>query len=305
MKSSFISCIRTRVRRRLAPFLLFLLLLALGAPLTPAQEAPYFVTYDHHLEEPGNLEVETSSTLGVPRFRQRLFFAPYSEIEYGVTARWTTELYFEGQSTSGDSAVFTGLRLENRFRPFKREHWINPVLYLEYEDVNEATRIQKEIVGHAELSAERNTELADTDAHELETKLILSSNLHDWNLAGNFIAEKNLSASEGFEFGYALGVSRPLARLATGGECRWCRENFIVGAEMYGGLGSTLDLSLRETAHYIAPVIRWQIGDNSSIHFSPAIELTHVSNPVLLRFGYSYEIHGFGQKVAGMFGGRP
>jgi hypothetical protein len=303
MDSSLLPPIRPAARLLRALFLL--LLLAYAASIVRAQDAPYFVTYDHHVEEPGNLEVETSSTLGIPRSGQRLFFAPYSEIEYGVTGRWTTELYFEGQSTSGDSAVFTGWRLENRFRPLKREHWINPVLYLEYEGVNEATRIQKEIVGHSELSNERNVELADTHAHELETKLILSSNLHDWNLAGNFIVEKNLSAKEGFEFGYALGVSRPLARIATGGECRWCRENFIAGVEMYGGLGGTLDLSLHNTAHYIAPVIRWQIGDNSSVHFSPAIGLTHVSNPVLLRFGYSYEIQGFGRKVARMFGGRP
>jgi len=281
------------------------LLLLLAASNVRAQEAPYFVTYDHHLEEPGNLEVETSSTLGIPRSGQRLFFAPYSEIEYGVTGRWTAELYFESQSTSGDSAVFTGWRLESRFRPFKREHWINPVLYLEYEGVNEASRIQKEIVGHSELSTERNDELADTHAHELETKLILSSDRHDWNLAGNFIAEKNLSATEGFEFGYSVGVSRPLARIATGSECHWCRENFNAGVEMYGGLGSTLDLSLHHTAHYIAPVIRWQITNNSSIHFSPAIGLTNVSNPALLRFGYSYEIQAFDRKVARMFGGKP
>jgi hypothetical protein len=282
-----------------------LLLLIFPSAIARAQEAPYFVTYDHHLEEPGNLEIETSSTLGVPRSGQRLFFAPYTEIEYGVAGRWTAELYFEGQSTSGDSAVFTGWRLENRFRPLKREHWINPVLYLEYEGVNEASRIQKEIVGHSPLSNERNVELADTHAHELESKLILSSNSHDWNLAGNFIMEKNLSATEGFEFGYSLGVSRPLASIATAAECRWCRENFIAGVEMYGGLGSTPDLSLRETAHYLSPVIRWQFSENSSIHFSPAIGLTHVSNPVLLRFGYSYEVQSFGRKVARMFGGRP
>ena len=245
-----------RIRPALLRALPLFLLLA-AASIVRAQEAPYFVTYDHHLEEPGNLELETSSTLGIPRSGQRLFFAPYSEIEYGVTGRWTAELYFEGQSTSGDSAVFTGWRLENRFRPLKREHWINPVLYLEYEGVNEASRIQKEIVGHSELSDEHNAELADTRAHELETKLILSSNLHDWNLAGNFIVEKNLSASEGFEFGYSLGVSRPLAKIATGGECRWCRENFAARVEMYGGLGGTLDLSLHDTAHYLAPVIRW------------------------------------------------
>jgi hypothetical protein len=201
--------------------------------------------------------------------------------------------------------VFTGWRLENRFRPFKREHWINPVLYLEYEGVNEASRIEKEIVGHAEFSSERNAELADTHAHELETKLILSSNLHDWNLATNFIVEKNLSSPEGFEFGYTFGVARPLAKLASGGQCRWCRENFIAGVEMYGGLGSTLDLSLHGTAHYLAPAVRWQISDNSSIHISPAIGLTHVSNPVILRVGYSYEIQAFGRKVSRMFGARP
>jgi hypothetical protein len=280
------------------------LLLLLGAvALAHAQEAPYFVAYDHHLEEPGNLEIETSATAGIPRSGQRLFAAPYAEIEYGVTGLWTAELYLESQATSGDSMVFTGWRLENRFRPLKREHGINPVLYLEYENVNEASRILKEIEGHSEISSERNAALSRTPAHELEAKLILSSDVHDWNLAGNFLATKNFSASEGFEFGYALGVARPLARIASGKQCRLCRENFVAGLEMYGGLGSTLDLSLHETAHYVAPGIAWQMSDNSSLRFSAGFGLTQVSNPVLLRFGYSYEIRGFGRKLAQMFGG--
>ncbi len=273
------------------------------ATLARAQEAPYFVTYDHHLEEPGNLEIETSSTTGIPRSGQQLFFAPYAEIEYGVTGRWTSELYLEGQATSGDSAVFTGWRIENRFRPLKREHGINPVLYLEYENVNEASRILKEIEGHSEISSGRNAELSATHVHELETKLILSSDVHDWNIAGNFLATKNFSATEGFEFGYALAVARPLARLASGKRCRFCRENFVAGLELYGGLGSTLDLSMHETAHYLAPAIGWQFSDNSSLRFSTAVGLTHVSNPVLLRVGYSYEIRGFGRKLAQVFGG--
>jgi hypothetical protein len=284
---------------------LFGLLILLGSAVATAQESPYFVTYDHHMEEPGNLEIEGSTTMGVPRSGQRFFFAPYTEMEYGVTGRWTTEFYLESQATSGDSAVFTGWRWENRFRPFAREHVVNPVLYLEYESVNEATRIQKEIVGHAEISDESNAELADTAAHELEGKLILSSTVHDWNLAANFIAEKNLSASEGFEFGYAFGFSRPLSRLATGSECRWCRENFVAGLEMYGGLGSTQDLSLHHTAHYIAPAVRWQFSHSSSLCFSPAIGITGVSNPLLIRVGYSYEIQAFGRKVAMLFGGKP
>jgi hypothetical protein len=270
-----------------------------------AQESPYFVTYDHHLEEPGNLEIETSSTMGVPRSGQRFYLAPYIELEYGVTGRWTSELYLEGQSTAGDSAVFTGWRFENRFRPLKREHWINLVLYLEYEGINEASRIQKEIVGNAPGFGEPNSELGQTHAHELETKLIFSSNVHDWNLAENFIVEKNLSAEEGFEFGYALGVSRLLATLASGANCRFCRENFSAGLELYGGLGGTNGFGLHDTAHYAAPVIAWQISDNASLRFSPAIGLTHDSNPVLLRFGYSYEIRGLRTKLARLFGAKP
>src|SRR5438270_307927 len=114
---------------------------------TPAcmsgQESPYFVTYDHHLEEPGNLEIATSATAGAARRGQRAYFAPYAELEYGVLGRWTSELYLEGQSRAGDGAVFTGWRFENRVRPLLREHWINPVLYVEFEAINEADKIQK------------------------------------------------------------------------------------------------------------------------------------------------------------------
>jgi hypothetical protein len=278
--------------------------LLLGLRL-PAQEKPYFVTYDHHLEEPRDLEIATSTTIGVPRSGQQAFLAPYMELEYGVKAWWTTEFYLEGQSTRGDSAVFTGWRWENRFRLLSREHWVNPVLYVEYENINEASRIQKEIVGHAPEFDEPNSELTQSHAHELETKLILSSNTHDWNIAGNFVVEKNLSEAEGFEFGYAFGVARPLATVASARECRFCRENFTAGLEMYGGLGSTDAFGLHNTAHYLAPVISWQVSQNASFHISPAIGLTHQSNPVLLRIGYSYEVEGFGRKLARLLGGKP
>src|SRR5438270_726929 len=82
------------------------------------QESPYFVTYDHYLEEPGNLEVEYFSTFG-PQHGGNDFHAFWAELEYGVTAWWTTELYVDGQTTFGDSTLFTGVRWENRFRPLK------------------------------------------------------------------------------------------------------------------------------------------------------------------------------------------
>lgn len=270
-----------------------------------AQESPYFVTYDHHLEEPGNLELEVYTTSGVPRSGQVAYVAPYMELEYGVTGWWTSELYLEGQGTIGDSSVFTGWRLENRFRLFQREHLINPVLYVEYERISEASRIQKEIVGGGPDVSSPNSELQPTKAHELEAKLILSSTVHDWNIAGNFITEKNLSEAEGFEFGYAFGVYRPLATLASAKSCRFCRENFVAGVEIYGGLGSTEDgFSAYDTAHYIAPVVSWQMSDNSSLHFSPSFALNRYGSPVLFRFGYSFEIRGFGSKLANLFTGK-
>jgi hypothetical protein len=284
--------------------ILFVFIFLAGGGWIQAQESPYFVTYDHHLEEPGNLELEVYTTSGIPRSGQVAYVAPYMEMEYGVTGRWTSELYLEGQGTVGDSAVFTGWRFENRFRPLEREHWINPVLYLEYERTSEATRIQKEIVGGGPDVTSPNSELQATKNHELEAKLILSGTTHDWNIAGNFITEKNLSQSEGFEFGYAFGVSRSLASLASGNACRLCRENFLAGIEIYGGLGSTEDgFSVHNTAHYVAPVISWQITDSGSLRFSPSFALTHEGSPVVLRFGYSYELRAFGSKLAQLFGG--
>jgi hypothetical protein len=260
------------------------------------------VTYNHHMEEPGNLDIEVSSTTDVPRSGQRFYSAPYLELEYGVTTQWTSELYREGQSTWADSTVFTGWRFENRFKPLHREHWINPVLYLEYEDLSEASRIQKEIEGGGPDLISRNALLTPLRARELETKLILSSDYHDWNIAENFIAAKNFSQSEGVEFGYSFGVSRPLGTLASGANCRFCRENFIVGAEMCGGLGSTLEFGVRNTAHYIAPVLSWAISDNSTLRFSPGFGLTQKSNVVLFRFGYTYEVQNFGSRISKLFG---
>src|SRR5258708_9901820 len=282
-----------------------LILLLFLATRSSAQESPFFVTYNHHKEEPGNLDIEVSSTTGVPRSGQRLYSAPYLELEYGVTARWTSEIYLEGQSTWGDSTVFTGWRLENRYKLLSREHWINPVLYLEYEDLNEASRIQKEVDGGGPDLSSSNRVLTRTRNHELEGKLILSSDYHDWNISENFILAKNFSQSEGVEFGYSFGASRPLARLASAANCTVCRENFSLGAEMYGGLGSTLGFGLHDTEHYIAPVISWTIGDNSTLPFSPGFGLTHQTNPVLIRLAHTYEIQGFGSRVSKFFGLKP
>jgi hypothetical protein len=268
-----------------------------------AQYSPYFVTYDHHMEEPGNLEITTQSTVGIQKHDLPTYWAPLVELEYGATGWWSTSLYLEGAGQPNDATVFTGFRFENRFKPLKTEHRINPVLYFEFENINEASRIQKEVVGHSELTDEPLSSLRGEKARELEGKLILSSNLKNWNIAENFIVEKNFTEDEGVEFGYALGIYRPLATIASGNPCRFCRENFTAGLELYGGLGSTEQFGFRDTAHYIAPAIAWRVSENSTLRFSPGFGLTASSARNLLRFSYTYEIPGFGDAVRSMFRG--
>jgi hypothetical protein len=269
-----------------------------------AQESPYIVTYDHYLEEPGNLEVEYFSTFGTQRGGND-FHAYWAEFEYGVKAWWTTEFYLDGQTTFGDSTTFTGMRWENRFRPLKHEHFINPVIYVEYEQISEADKIIKEVEGHdvQSDSASPNAELRNGHNHELEFKLLLSKSFRGWNVAVNPLMTKNLSPSNPWEFGYAVGASRPLALKASPKRCTFCRENFIAGVEMYGGLGDTQSLGLHQTSHYLAPVAAWNLPSGWTLRLSPGFGLNDNSHRLLLRWGVSREFSGFGEMVGRLLGG--
>jgi len=264
--------------------------LFLAAGSVMAQESPYFITYDHHMEEPGNLEISISPVLGVPKQGNKSVGTTI-ELEYGTRGWWTTALYLDGQSTFRDSALFTGYRIENRFRLLMNEHWINPVFYIEYADINGADKVLKEVVGFdswRDLVA-ANSEARQEKEREIETKLILSRNHHGWNFAGNLIAEKNL-AEPAWEFGYALGANRPLALAATPNECNFCRENFSAGVELYGGLGESHRRTLSGTSHYLAPTVAWTLPNGVTTRFGVGVGLNGNSNRTLVRFGLSYEI---------------
>jgi len=282
-------------------------LFTLGFVSSPslAQESPYIVTYDHHLEEPGNLEVEYFSTFGTQRGGND-FHAYWIEFEYGATAWWTTEFYLDGQTTFNDSTVVTGFRWENRFRPLRDEHFINPVIYIEYENISEADKIIKEVEGHDVESdhADSNAVLKKDYDHELEFKLILSKDFKGWNFAVNPLATKNLSPSNPWEFGYAAGISRPLALKASATRCTFCRENFIAGVEVYGGLGDTQSFGLHETSHYIAPAFAWNLPSGWTVRLSPGFGLNDNSHRLLLRWGVSREFSGFGEMFRSLLGGR-
>jgi hypothetical protein len=274
----------------------------LGVVGCRAQEPPYFVAYSHDLEEPGNLEIAVKSAQGSPKHGNS-FISETLELEYGAKAWWTTELYLAGQHTSNDSTIFTGWRWENRFRPLLREHFINPVIYAEYENINAGDRSLLEVVGHDSISdlVLTNAQGRPDTERELELKLILSSNVRGWNISENFISEKNFAAAEPWEFGYALGISRPLALAASSRSCVFCRENFALGAELYGGLGDLEGFGLNATSHYAGPTIGFSIPHGPTVSFSPNFGLNDNSVGAIYRFKVSYEVE---QIFGRLHGGR-
>jgi len=287
----------------LCSFLFAFSVLLVAAP-GQSQESPYIVTYDHYLEEPGSLEVEYFSTFGTQRGGND-FHAFWAEFEYGATAWWTTEVYLDGQTTFNDSTIFTGFRLENRVRLLQREHFVNPVLYMEYEHISGADKILKEIEGH-DVEADTgdpNALAREEHKNELEFKLLLSKTVKGWNIAENTLAAKNLANSP-WEFGYAMGASRPMTLKASAQRCSFCRENFIAGVEMYGGLGDRYSFGLHDTSHYLAPVVAWNL-PNWTLRLSPGFGLNDNSHRFLLRWGVSREFSGFGTAIARLFGGHP
>jgi len=288
---------------RVLPAVVFLVSLTFVTPAVRGQESPYVVTYDHYLEEPGNLEIEYFSTFGTQRGGND-FHGFWVEFEYGATAWWTTEIYLEGQSTFNESTLFTGYRWENRLRPLKSEHFINPILYFEYESKSGADKILKEVEGH-DVQADfliPNAEARKEHIHEVELKLILSSTVKGWNFSENILAAKNLS-NHPWEFGYALGASRPLAMKASATRCSFCPQNFVAGVEMYGGLGDRYSFGLKDTSHYVAPAIAWNLPSGWTLRLSSGFGLNDNSHRLLLRWGISREISGFGEMVTRMFGG--
>jgi hypothetical protein len=265
-------------------------MLFVAAPRARAQEPPYLVTYSDALEEPGNLEIAFKGVQAAPK-NANAFTSGTLEMEYGALGWWTTEIYLSGQTTQNDSTVFNGFRWENRVRPPRRQHFINPLLYVEYENVNEADKSFLEVVGHdtvQNLQVNNALRRRDTE-HSMEFKLILSSDFKGWNISENMIAEKNLN-NEPWEFGYALGTYRLLSSKASPKPCVFCRQNISVGAELYGGLGDRYSFGVTGTSQYLGPIVSLEVPRGPTISFEPSFGLNANSVGVLWRFKVSYEV---------------
>jgi len=187
-------------------------------------------------------------------------------------------------------------------RPSPLAHWINPVFYFEFENLNEADKALLTVVGHdgvAELNEPASVTRHEKE-RELEAKLILDSSFKGWTLAENLIAEKNLQHGP-YEFGYAVGIYRGLSSATTPGRCNFCLSNIQAGVEMYGGLGTNDNFGLQNTSHYLAPTIGWTLSRGVTFKFSPNFGLTDTSAGLLIRFGMFAEVEDFAGAIKKLF----
>lgn len=267
----------------------------LAGPMRSHAQENYFVTYTQHMEEPGNLELSSKFLASSPKAGNS-FLANSTEFEMGVKTWWTSEIYLDSQVTANESSVFTGFRFENRFRPLLKEHWINPVLYAEFENINSANKSLLEVVGHDGIDDFLGRNDRSEKEREVELKLILGSNFKGWNISENFISEKNLS-NDPWEFGYAVAVSRPLGLTARPDSCKLCRENFTLGTEMYGGLGDRYTFGLHDTSHYLAPTMAYYLPGGPTFTVSPGFGLNSNSLGFVMRVGVTYEFDQFFSKL--------
>src|SRR5260370_36734459 len=84
--------------------ILLLPLCSSSSSLVWAQESPYIVTYNHYLEEPGNLEVEYFSTFGTQRGGND-FHGFWAGFEYGATACGTEGLFVDGHANFNNTTL--------------------------------------------------------------------------------------------------------------------------------------------------------------------------------------------------------
>jgi hypothetical protein len=253
------------------------------------------------MEDPRELEIAMKNIAGNPEGGNR-FLGSTLEFEYGATSWWTTEFYLDGQTTANESTVFTGYRWENRLRMLPGEHWINPVLYFEFENINGADKTLLTVVGHegvADLIAP-NDETRREKERVLEAKLILGSSFKGWTLAENFIAERDVRHGP-YKFGYATGIYRRLSESASPARCTFCLSNLEAGVELYGGLGTNVRFGLQNTSHYIGPGLAWTLTRGITLKVSPNFGLTNTSAGFLMRFGVFAEFKDFAGAIQHLF----
>lgn len=289
--------------RRILIAIFTVVLTGLFKPSLSFADGGYFTTYSHHIEK-GELLFMLMNDFTSPSDAKREegqenYLSHMLEIEYAPTSQLSLEWMMEWfEETGGEEAKFTGFRYEARYRLFEKEVPLNPVLYVEYEDLDPATRYKMEVSGWINSPYEEE-ETEDPDRERIvETRIILSQDfLERWNAAFNWINETDTDNGV-TAFGYAAGISYRLYSQEHE-HAHHFRESaekpaFIMPAgvsmELIGGLGDSkkLDLEPSRQEHYFQPSIMFHVGERAMLSVGFAIGLTRSSDD-LVRLNFHVE----------------
>lgn len=295
-------------------------LLLVGGPAWGGSNG-FFVTYNSEIEK-GEIELMFMNDFTAPSETRREegqgnYLSHMVELEYAPFHQFATEFmveWFEDLETG--SKKFTGFRWENRYRLFRKDLLLNPMVYVEYEDLDPATRYKMEVSGWIRPPYEEAEEEPDRE-RILESRLILSDDVGPINLAFNWINETDVTSGY-TAFGYSLGAMWMVHAKrheaeghedhshhhAAGGQERKSGEHHQgeeaeehhrggvgVGLELYGALGDTRSFGLvpSRQEHYLGPTFMYHIDNHWMMHTQLAIGLSRASdNLVRLNFGYEF-----------------
>jgi len=262
-----------------------------------AQMDPYFTAINYPVEK-HSLMVMALPDLQVARYGND-FATGMLMVQYGITPRWTVGVMAEGQKISGMPATYGGVRFNTYIHLFRDDRLLNLTLYGEYEDLNGAALYKMEVAGFGPEDLTGPLAFARrTPVRTFEQRVIV---YHDWgrlNATFNFIRETALQAPHGSDYGYALGFFfKPswtgesmagMADMAAPPALSMSRLGY--GLEMIGALGDNERFGFywNSQQHYIGPVFTYDLSSRWSMRLEPAVGLSDVSDPFMLRIGVAY-----------------
>ena len=230
-------------------------MMALGAPRAEAHMRDFLVTEEYYTTSRGEFEVELKNNMNFPEADNSATYNSEHqiELEYGITDHLQLayyEVFTWDRSQDWERDAF---QVEAKYRFAEAGQWpVDLALYIEYKNPD----------GHRELRSD-----------VLENKVILGKNLGRWNLAFNFVFEKELNNSEPWEYEYTLGASYEVT------------PRFQVGVEIKEGLGDSHSFRVfdGEQNLQLIPSVAFNVTSHIRMIVGPAFGLTRSSDDFQLR----------------------
>ena len=215
----------------------------------------YLVTQPYYTTRQGECEIELHNDMNFSEAdNDESYNSKHQlELEYGVTNHLQLayyEVYAWDRPKDWQREAF---KIEAKLRLFEAGQLpVDVALYSEYENPNGHRRVHSDVV---------------------ENKAILSKDFGAWNVAGNFVFEKQVNRHRHWEFSYTLATSYGLT------------PRVRLGLELQETLGDSDEFGLRRKDHQLqlVPGIYASLAPHLRVLVGPAFGLTRASDDLQLR----------------------